>query len=199
MTRSSPSSCSNIRIAEQRIGDIRAQAAALKVGETRLRELIARYGRETVERGDRRDARARRAAHARRDRGRFPTASIASEAFVDFGRRRERAAAGSRSTRDEGGRHAHFDSRGSSPALPRADELGCGDDLFGRLSRRAPHLPGHADQRRRLRAADRHRRPEGTFLDARYPRPVSGCAAEVSQRIAEAVFLALVQAIPDKL
>ena len=42
------------------------------------------------------------------------------------------------------------------------------------------------------------RRPEGTFLDARYPRPVSGCAAEVSQRIAEAVFLALVQAIPDR-
>jgi N-methylhydantoinase B len=41
-------------------------------------------------------------------------------------------------------------------------------------------------------------RPEGTFLDARYPRPVSGCAAEVSQRIAEAVFAALVQALPDK-
>ena len=41
-------------------------------------------------------------------------------------------------------------------------------------------------------------RPENTFLDARYPRPVSGCAAEVSQRIAEAVFLALVQAIPDR-
>ena len=41
--------------------------------------------------------------------------------------------------------------------------------------------------------------PEGTFLYARYPRPVSGCAAEVSQRIAEAVFSALVQAIPDQL
>jgi N-methylhydantoinase B len=41
-------------------------------------------------------------------------------------------------------------------------------------------------------------KPEGTFLDAQYPRPVSGCAAEVSQRIAEAVFLALVQAIPDQ-
>ena len=39
--------------------------------------------------------------------------------------------------------------------------------------------------------------PEGTFLYARYPRPVSGCAAEVSQRIAEAVFSALVKAIPD--
>src|SRR6185437_6186279 len=42
----------------------------------------------------------------------------------------------------------------------------------------------------------RIKRPEGTFLDARYPRPVAGCAAEVSQRIAEAVFAALVQAIP---
>src|SRR5690606_40992843 len=42
------------------------------------------------------------------------------------------------------------------------------------------------------------RRPEGTFLDARYPRAVSGCAAEVSQRIAEAVFAALVQALPEK-
>ncbi|NIY97398.1 methylhydantoinase, partial [Salipiger sp. HF18] len=41
-------------------------------------------------------------------------------------------------------------------------------------------------------------RPEGTFLDARYPRPVSGCAAEVSQRIAEAVFAALVEALPGK-
>src|SRR3546814_20558357 len=41
--------------------------------------------------------------------------------------------------------------------------------------------------------------PEGTFLYARYPRPVSGCAAEVSQRIAEAVFDALQKAIPHRL
>jgi N-methylhydantoinase B len=41
--------------------------------------------------------------------------------------------------------------------------------------------------------------PKGTFLFAEYPRPVSGCSAEVSQRIAEAVFDALVKAIPDQL
>ena len=40
--------------------------------------------------------------------------------------------------------------------------------------------------------------PVGTFLYAEYPRPVSGCAAEVSQRIAEAVFAALVQAAPER-
>jgi len=41
--------------------------------------------------------------------------------------------------------------------------------------------------------------PHGTFLYARYPRPVSGCAAEVSSRIAECVFTTLAHAIPDDL
>jgi N-methylhydantoinase B len=41
--------------------------------------------------------------------------------------------------------------------------------------------------------------PRDTFLYAKYPRPVSGCAAEVSQRIAEAVFDALAKAIPHDL
>ncbi|WP_163111376.1 hydantoinase B/oxoprolinase family protein, partial [Acinetobacter baumannii] len=39
---------SNIRIAEQRIGDIKAQAAALLVGETRLMDLVAKYGTGTL-------------------------------------------------------------------------------------------------------------------------------------------------------
>ena len=48
---------SNIRIADQRIGDIRAQAAALKVGERRLTELIDRYGARHGGGGHRRDPR----------------------------------------------------------------------------------------------------------------------------------------------
>ena len=39
---------SNIRIAEQRIGDIKSQAAALAIGEKRLTELLDRYGLETI-------------------------------------------------------------------------------------------------------------------------------------------------------
>ena len=39
---------SNIRIADQRIGDIKAQAAALTVGERRFTALLDRYGKETV-------------------------------------------------------------------------------------------------------------------------------------------------------
>src|SRR6185312_15096428 len=41
--------CSNIRVADQRIGDIKAQAAALTVGESRLGDLLAKYGRATLD------------------------------------------------------------------------------------------------------------------------------------------------------
>ena len=41
--------------------------------------------------------------------------------------------------------------------------------------------------------------PERTFLYAQYPRPVAGCAAEVAQRIMEAVFGAMGQAMPERM
>ena len=40
---------SNIRIADQRIGDIKAQAAALATGQARLAALLDRYGDATVD------------------------------------------------------------------------------------------------------------------------------------------------------
>ncbi len=39
---------SNMRVPEERLGDLRAQAEATRVGETRLLELVARYGKGTV-------------------------------------------------------------------------------------------------------------------------------------------------------
>ena len=68
---------SNIRIADQRIGDIKAQAAALKVGERRLTELLDRYGRDTVDAAIAEIRAARGAADARPHRAPFPTASTA--------------------------------------------------------------------------------------------------------------------------
>jgi N-methylhydantoinase B len=40
--------------------------------------------------------------------------------------------------------------------------------------------------------------PETTFLNAQFPRAVSGSSAEVSMRVMDAVFGALAQALPDK-
>jgi N-methylhydantoinase B len=73
---------SNMRIAEQRIGDIRAQAAALKVGERRLAELIARYGTATVTEaiGEIRQRASKLMRAYIRD---IPDGTYRSEAFVD--------------------------------------------------------------------------------------------------------------------
>ena len=84
---------SNIRVADQRIGDIKAQAAALQ-GRRAAADASSSTATAatTVTSGDRRDPRARRAAHARRDRA-HPRRRLPVRGVRRFRRRRERAAA----------------------------------------------------------------------------------------------------------
>ncbi|MEI8145900.1 MAG: hydantoinase B/oxoprolinase family protein, partial [Alphaproteobacteria bacterium] len=184
---------SNIRIADQRIGDIKAQAAALMVGEARLLDMIARYGRETL------DAaigaiRARSAKLMRAEIAAIPDGTYRATAFVDSdGVVNEPLAIVLAVTK--AGEGLTFDFAGSSPpcAGPMNSVIATTlSAVYLAVKHIFPDVPINAGTFEPLTII----RPEGTFLDARYPRPVSGCAAEVSQRIAEAVFLCLVQAIP---
>jgi len=186
---------SNMRIAEQRIGDIKAQAAALKVGERRLTELLDRYGCETV---------VAAIAEIRRRASRLMRAHIAAipdgvyraDAFVDSdGVVNEPLRIALAVTK--AGETLAFDFTGSSPPCrgPMNSVVATTySAVYLAMRHIFPDTPLNCGAFEPLLI----KRPEGTFLDAKYPRPVSGCAAEVSQRIAEAVFLALVQAIPDK-
>ncbi len=187
---------SNIRIADQRIGDIKAQAAALTVGERRLTRLLDRYGRATVERaieelkaGAERLMRAKIAA--------IPDGVYRGRAFVDsdgvvdepltIAMRIEKRGSGLR-----------FDMTGSSPPCqgPMNSVIATTkSSIYLAIKHIFPDVPINAGTFAPLRIVE----PKGTFLYAEYPRPVSGCAAEVSQRIAEAVFNALTPAIPDLL
>jgi N-methylhydantoinase B len=185
----------NMRIAEQRIGDIRAQAAALKVGESRLTELIDRYGRPTILAAmaeiKRRAARLMRAHIAA-----IPDGVYRAEAFVDSDGLVNQPLRIALAVK-KAGETLDFDFAGSSPPClgPMNSVLATTySAVYLAMRHIFPDIPLNAGAFEPLRI----RRPVGTFLDAHYPRPVSGCAAEVSQRIAEAVFLALVQAIPDK-
>jgi N-methylhydantoinase B len=95
------------------------------------------------------------------------------------------------------GRDLHFDLSRSSPpcAGPMNSVIATTrSSVYLAMKHIFPEVPINAGTFDPLTIDD----PEGTFLHAHYPRPVSGCAAEVSQRIAEAVFAALVQAIPDR-
>ncbi|WP_075217944.1 hydantoinase B/oxoprolinase family protein [Mongoliimonas terrestris] len=187
--------CSNIRVAEQRIGDVKAQAAALLVGEKRLVRLLDRYGDETVSAAIA-ELRRRAAAQMRANLSLIPDGVYRSVAYVDSDGvvnepleiRLAVTAAGGDLT---------FDFAGSSPPCrgPMNSVLATTlSSVYLAMRHIFPDVPISAGAFEPLHVI----RPEGTFLDAHYPRPVSGCAAEVSQRIAEAVFAALVQALPDK-
>ncbi|OQM73747.1 hydantoinase B/oxoprolinase family protein [Manganibacter manganicus] len=186
---------SNIRVADQRIGDIKAQAAALMVGQDRLNEILDRYGDDTVL-----DAVAE-LRHRASDQMRANIALIAdgiyrSTAFVDSDGVVDAplAIALAVEKKDD---VLIFDFAGSSPpcAGPMNSVLATTlSSVYLAMRHIFPDVPISAGAFEPLVV----KRPEGTFLDAKYPRPVSGCAAEVSQRIAEAVFAALVQALPEK-
>lgn len=187
---------SNIRIADQRIGDIRAQAAALEVGEIRLREILARYGVETV-RAAIAEIRIRAAERMRAEFAAIPDGTYTAQAYVDSdGVVDEPLEIRLAVTKCDG--QLAFDFTGSSPPcrgpMNSVWATTC-SAVYLAVRHIFPDTPLNAGAFEPLVV----NRPEGTFLDARYPRPVSGCAAEVSQRVAEAVFLALAPAIPERL
>ena len=186
---------SNMRVADQRIGDIRAQAAALKVGESRLTELLERYGLATIVAAIA-EIRQRAARLMRAHIATIPDGVYRSEAFVDSDgvvNTPLRIALAIRKSEET----LSFDFSGSSPPClgPMNSVLATTySAVYLAMRHIFPDTPLNAGAFEPLKIVP----PIGTFLAARYPRPVSGCAAEVSQRIAEAVFLALVEAIPDK-
>lgn len=187
--------CSNIRVSEQRIGDVQAQASALLVGAERLAALMDRYGDATVAEAIA-EMRSLAARQMRANIGLIPEGSYRATAMIDSdGVVNEPLTIALRVTR-EGGRLT-FDFTGSS--LPCAGPMNSVrattlSSVYLAMRHIFPDVPISAGAFEPLEVTG----IGGTFLDAHYPRPVSGCAAEVSQRIAEAVFAALVQAIPDR-
>jgi N-methylhydantoinase B len=187
---------SNIRIADQRIGDIKAQAAALSIGEKRLEDLLQRYGGGTVKAAIK-ELRVRAAQQMRARIASIPDGSYQGEAVVDSdGVVDEPLLIRMRVTKV--GADLEFDMSGSSPPCrgPMNSVLATTkSSIYLAMKHIFPEVPINAGTFEPLKVIE----PEGTFLYAHYPRPVSGCAAEVSQRIAEAVFSALTHAIPEQL
>ena len=187
---------SNIRIADQRIGDIKAQAAALSTGEKRFTELIDRYGKQTVNSAIQ-ELRSRAAQQMRAKIKEIPDGLYQGQAFVDSDGVIDEPLCIDMKVRKQD-TELYFDMSGSSPPClgPMNSVIATTkSSVYLAIKHIFPDVPINAGTFDPLHIKE----PEGTFLYAKYPRPVSGCAAEVSQRIAEAVFGALVQAIPKQL
>jgi len=187
---------SNIRVPEERIGDIRAQVGALSLGEKRLTALLDRYGEETVqaaitEMTERSERQMRAYIESIPDGVYRATAYMDSDGIIN-----ERLAI--RLEMTVRGSEIHFDfSRSSPPCKGPLNSVWATtlSAVHVAMKHIFPDVPINAGCFRPIFVA----KPYNTFLYAEYPRPVAGCAAEVSQRIMEAVFIAMGQAIPERM
>lgn len=185
----------NMRVPEECRGDLMAQINALDVGESRLREVLRRFGRAAID----------------------ECILILEERSEEQMRNCIRSVPPGRYNFVE-----HMDNDGISDVpLEIALELTVEDDrLVFDLSRSSPPCRGPMNLAREttvsaLLVAVKHCFPEvpinagcfrpldfivpdTTFLAARMPRPTSGFA-ESTQRVMDVVFGALGQAIPDRL
>lgn len=185
----------NVRVPDERQGDIVAQVTALNVGADRLTSLLDRYGEETV-----------------------------FEAIEEMKRRSEQLMRSYIETIPDGKYvfEEHIDSDGVEwkPLTIHLEMEVRGSEVYLDFSKSSPPCRGPLNSvlstsMAGVYIAFKHIFPDvpinagcfkpftfnippTTFLHAQPPRPVSGCAAEVCQRMIDVVLGALSQAIPEK-
>jgi len=183
----------NMRVPEERRGDLEAQLNALNRGLSRLSDVYAKFGRNTVQSGV--VELADRCERAMRENilG-LPDGVYRFEDFLDND--------GITPTRltirlalTVAGDGLTFDFTGSSPAC--RGPLNCPATntqtaTYIALKHIFPELPVNEGTFRPVEFII----PKGSFLDARFPRPVSGSAAEVSQRVIDVCFGAFASISP---
>lgn len=185
----------NCRVPEERIGDLKAQLGALKVGERRLRGLLDRYGAATVE-AVIAEVRQRAETQMRAHIEAIPDGVYSFESPMDSDGIVDEPL-WVRLDLEVKGSDLHFDYSRSSPACrgplntPFATTISA--SLIG-VRHVFPDVPMNAGCFAPLHIAP----PHGTFLYAEYPKPVAGAAAECSQRVVETVLGALGQAVPER-
>jgi N-methylhydantoinase B len=186
----------NIRVPEERIGDIKAQVGALTVGERRLTALLDRYGADVVEAAIV-ELKARSEQQMRAYIEGVPDGTYSFSSFIDSDGvvNQPLEIALDMTVR---GSDVHFDfSRSSPPCKGPLNGVWASTQsaVYVAMKHIFPDVPINAGCFAPLHI----KKPVGTFLVAEYPRPVAGCASEVAQRVMEAVFGAMGQAIPERM
>ncbi len=187
--------CSNIRVAEQRIGDVKAQEAALLVGEDRLCVLIKKFGYNTLNEAIKKlykSASKQMKSYIKT----IPDGIYKSKTIVDSDGVVNEPLEIVLKLNKKNDQIVFDFSSSSKPCIGPMNSVFATtlSSVYLAIRHIFPEVPISGGAFVPLKVE----RPLNTFLDARYPRPVSGCAAEVSQRIAEAVFMALVDVLPER-
>lgn len=185
----------NIRVPDKTLGDIRAQASADFVGAAQLKELVRRYGPEVVARHtdallDYSERRIREGLK------RLPDGTYTGVDYVDDDGLTDKPIKLQVNIHKEGD-HAIVDFDGTDKEVP--GNVNCpiatvhAAVYYSLISVVDPHVPANSGCYRPFEV----RAEEGSVVNPRPPR-ACGARTNVSQKIAEAMMLALAQAAPDR-
>ncbi len=187
----------NVRGGGEREGDILAQMASTRSADERLQELLARYGASTIRQAiadihDQSESEMRAAIRA------LPDGEFRGEDFLDNDGIDDRPiAVRVKITID--GEHATFDfsetddaARGPLNATPFTAAASV---FYAMKAVAGPNIQPNAGCTRPLTIITR----PGSLLNPSPERPVVGGNHETSQRIVDAIFLALAPAVPERL
>jgi N-methylhydantoinase B len=185
----------NMRVPEERRGDLQAQFAALNVGQERLTALLDKYGADTISESIT-ELRARTEQQMRAYIAELPDGTYTFETNLDSdGIVLEPIRVHLAMTVK--GDELIFDFSKSSPPV-RGPLNGSISATFAAVFCALKHVfvevPSNAGIFRPVKLIA----PESTFLNAQFPRAVSGSSAEVSLRVMDAVFGAMAQCCPDR-
>ncbi len=185
----------NVRVPEERFGDLKAQVGVLNIGERRLKTLLHKYRGDTVAFyvAHREDMAER---HLRSYIREIPDSTYSATDYLDndgYEDKPIKIHVDITVDRD----NMTFDFSKSSP--PVTGPMNCGRSIipaacFFFLKHTFPDIPINSGIYRPLKFI-----LGDTFLNAKFPRPVSGAAAEVSNRIYDVCTLALSEALPKEL
>ena len=189
----------NVRTPEEREGDLAAQVGACRVGEMRLRELVARYGVEKTEKlcFELLDYSERL---MRAELTNMPAGTFAAEDSLDddgFGSDPIRIAVAVQI--DPASASAQIDFSGSSPQVASSMNAVFAITYSATYYVFRCLLPDDAPANAGLMRPISVRAPERTIVNASFPGAVAAGNVETSQRIVDVLLRALAQAIPERI
>ncbi|HZQ53458.1 MAG TPA: hydantoinase B/oxoprolinase family protein [Bryobacteraceae bacterium] len=189
----------NVRTPSEREGDLTAQMGACRVGEARLQEVIAKYGRRALgELGRELLDYSERLVEA--ELAKMPAGTFEAEDFLDDdGFTDEPVPIRVAITIDPGAQTARVDFSGSSA------QVASSINAVYAITFSAVHyvfrclLPGNAPATAGILRPVTVIAPEGSIVNARTPAAVAGGNVETSQRIVDVLMKALAKAIPERI
>lgn len=188
----------NVRTPEEREGDLAAQIGACRVGERRIKEIVAKYGIEKVK------ALTSELIHysemlVRAELRKMPAGTFAAEDYLDDdGVTGEPIKIAVAITFDPAAGSVIIDFTGSAPQVSGSVNAvfpitysACYYILRCLLEDDTPATSGLMNPVTIIA-------PEGTIVNAKLPAPVAGGNVEASQRITDTLMRALAKAAPDR-